>query len=62
MSSLVSIAYDANQHFFAGLNSMQRGKSFGHRSIQAGCAFERVFRGRSEAAKPLLSLMPSQVS
>ena len=40
MSSLVSIAYDANQHFFAGLNSIQRGKSFGHRSIQAGCAFD----------------------
>ena len=34
MSSLVSIAYDANQHFFAGLNSIQRGKSFGHRSSQ----------------------------
>jgi hypothetical protein len=26
--------YDANQHFFAGLNSIPRGKSFGHRSIQ----------------------------
>jgi hypothetical protein len=26
--------YDANQHFFAGLNSIQRGKSFGHRSSQ----------------------------
>ena len=32
--------YDANQHFFAGLNSIQRGKSLGHRSIQAGCAFD----------------------
>ena len=26
--------YDANQHFFAGLNSIQRGKSLGHRSIR----------------------------
>src|SRR5215469_9347740 len=32
--------YDANQHFFAGLNSIQRGNSFGHRSIQAACAFD----------------------
>jgi hypothetical protein len=23
--------YDANQHFFAGFNSIQRGQSFGHR-------------------------------
>ena len=54
--------YDANQHFFADLNSIQRGKSYGHRSIQAGCAFDRVIRGRSDAAKPFLSLMPSQLS
>jgi hypothetical protein len=40
MSSLVSIAYDANQHFFAGLNSIQRGNSFGHRSIQERSAFD----------------------
>jgi hypothetical protein len=32
--------YDANQPFFVGLYSIQRGKSFGHRSIQAGCAFD----------------------
>jgi len=32
--------YDANQHFFAGLNAIQRGKSFGHRNIRAGRAFD----------------------
>jgi hypothetical protein len=32
--------YDANQHFFAGLNPIQRGKSFGQRSIHTGCAFD----------------------
>jgi len=32
--------YDANQPFFASLNSIQRGKSFGHRGIQAGCPFD----------------------
>src|SRR5215472_10879873 len=37
---------DANQHFFAGLKSLQRGKSFGHRGIQAGWALCRS-RGRS---------------
>jgi hypothetical protein len=32
--------YDANQHFFGGLNSFQKSKSFGHQGIQAGCAFD----------------------
>jgi hypothetical protein len=32
--------YDANQPLFAGLHAIQRGKSFGHRRIRAGCAFD----------------------
>ena len=51
MSSLVSIATMRTKHFFAGLHAIQRAKSFGHRSIQAGCAFD----GRAGASSKNLA-------
>jgi hypothetical protein len=51
--------YDANQHFFAGLNSIQRGKSLGRRSIRPGCAFDGraacIIKEFSSLALPLPS-------
>ena len=67
MSSLVSIATIANQPFFASLNSIQRGKSFGHRGIQAGCPFDgraasiiKEFGSRASLSSPIAFAFPQR--